>query len=283
MNKQVENNSNIENQTIVSKRGVDSDDFGKGKWYLSDIKKFNNDDLILYYKKPTLNEVKNLFFDSLYIYDNFLEVKNCKIDILYKQRSISNDLFFKAEDYEKIYRENLNELFNISLEDSIKTISNKYYSESREYSSSIESNKCNVYNSFWVMEDTLLLTTYYNYIILYSKNINYKSKNENSKTKICEKKMDSENFSFTEKCEYSKITNHKLLYKDMINSYHIDGALRELPIKDTSFATPRSVELGYKIKKDTIKISQFFEAGENHYLIYTKGENGVVEQIAYPD
>ncbi len=83
--------------------------------------------------------------------------------------------------------------------------------------------------------------------------------------KECIKEDDFENVTFTEKCEYSKITDFNLLYKDMINSYKIESALNELP------------------KKDTIRIIQFFQAGENHYSIYKKGENGVVEQVTFPD
>ncbi|MFV0531540.1 MAG: hypothetical protein ACK5MD_08885 [Flavobacteriales bacterium] len=280
---QVENNSNIGKQNTINNIQTNSNDFGKGKWYLADIKTFKNDTIASYYKKPSFSEVRNLFSDSIYIYDNFLETRDCKIDLLYKQRSVSNDLFFKAEEYEKMYQENLKELFNISLEDSVKTILNKYYNESREYSSSIESNKCNVYKSFWVIGDTIL-TTYYNYLVLYNKNkrVPYKA-NESFEIKVCSKKIDSENFTFTEKCEYSGITDFKLLYKNMIDTYEIESALEELPKKDTSFSTTTALEFKYVIQKDTIKISQFFEAGENHYLIYNKGGNGIVEQIAMPD
>lgn len=102
-------------------------------------------------------------------------------------------------------------------------------------------------------------------------------------SKKCKVENDTINFTFCEVCEYSKVTDFNALYKDMINGYNIENALPELPKKDTSFKTSTSLKLKYNINIDTIKISQLFEAGENHYLIYKKGEVGIVKQITSPD
>lgn len=253
-------------------------------------------------KKTTSNNVKN---DSIEenVYDfrgNWKIIKRLKIGEWKK----NEEYYYNKQEFETKYENLLVEIgsqyltvrspfncygdFNI-ISESIYSISgieqeslniflrDELMIEPNSYIGYIELNCEYPMKKIYLFKDKLLFQEYGAFFYILAK-----ESIENS-GKICEKEDDLENFSFKEICEYPKNTDFKMLYRDMINTYDIDGVIGELPIKDTSFATNRSLELSYKIKKDTIKISQFFEAGENHYLIYKKGENGVVEQIAYPD
>lgn len=137
------------------------------------------------------------------------------------------------------------------------------------------------HNKIYLFKNNLVFQEYGAFFYVLEKVINESS--NIGLQKECTQENDMENFSFIEKCEYIENTDFGSLYKDMIKNYNMDFALEQLPKTDTSFSTPNSLELKYTIQKDTVSISHFFEAGENHYLIYRKGKNGIVEQIATPD
>lgn len=107
----------------------------------------------------------------------------------------------------------------------------------------------------------------------------------NEKRKNCKDIANHHNFTFTTICEYPKVINFTALYDSLRAVEKDQNLLKKLPKKDTLFTKNKSIEIKYRLYKDSITVNMLWieSAGSIDYKIYKEGNKGVTLTINAPD